>query len=118
MSTATTQTDIRSQADIITLVDLFCHKLSGDELLAPLYNAVAQIHWPNHLTGMYHFWNGVVFGKTSGHSEPLPHHLALPAVGPHFQRCLNLFQSTVEENFAGEKAEKVRAQSLTLTAFC
>jgi len=116
MSPLPTPVDIRSEADVITLVNSFCHKLSNDDLLAPLYNAVAQIHWPYHLTSMYHFWNGVVFGKNTGSGQPLPPHLALPIVGPHFQRCLSLFQTTIEENFAGEKAEKVRAQSMMLTA--
>ena len=110
MTPATTPADIRCQADIITLVNSFCYKLSNDELLAPLYNAAAQIHWPHHLTSMYHFWGGVVFGPAKDPGHPLPPHLALPPAGPHLQRCLSLLQTTVAENFAGEKAEQIQTR--------
>ncbi|KAA9327696.1 group III truncated hemoglobin [Hymenobacter busanensis] len=112
--TASPRPDIAHEADIQTLVDRFYDKVNQDELLGPIFNAVAAVHWPAHLLTMYDFWSSVLFGTSRYKGRPFPKHLALPINGPHFQRWLQLFYATVDENFAGPKAEEAKAKALNI----
>ena len=110
----TYQSDIASEADIQLLVDGFYTKVVEDALLGPVFNDVAHVDWPRHLPVMYDFWSSLLLGTTRYHGRPFPRHLPLPIAAAHFQRWLALFEATVNELFAGPKAEeaKVRARSI------
>ncbi|TGD79763.1 group III truncated hemoglobin [Hymenobacter wooponensis] len=102
----TALSDIQTEADIKRLVDTFYDKVNADELLSPIFNTVAQVHWEAHLPNMYDFWSSVLLGTTRYRGRPFPKHLGLPVALPHFERWLGLFTSTVRENFAGAKADE------------
>ena len=106
--------DIASEADVQLLVDTFYAKVNHDALLDPVFNGFAQVDWPTHLPKMYDFWSSLLLGTTRYHGRPFPKHLPLPIAAAHFQRWLALFEATVQELFAGPKAEeaKVRARSI------
>jgi hemoglobin len=106
--------DITEEVDIQTLVDNFYDKVNQDELLGPVFNAIAQVYWPQHLLTMYDFWSSVLFGTMRYKGRPFPKHLGLPIDGPHFQRWLKLFFDTVQENFAGPKAEEAKVKALNI----
>jgi|GEM_PF-2962998 len=108
MKTTVTLSDIRTEGDIKTLVDALCHKATNDTLLGPRYGAAARIHWPHYLTSQYRYWSSTLLGKQVEAGEPLPEQLALPTSGPHIAHWLRLFSSTVEECFAGSKAEEAK----------
>ena len=107
---ATTLPDIRTEGDIKTLVDSFCQKVRDDEVLAPVFNAVARIHWPYYLTSMYQFWSSTLLTHAPAHGEAVPKNLVFPTTGPHAQRWSKLFQRTVTDHFAGLKAEEAKAK--------
>lgn len=107
--------DIRTEGDIKTLVDSFCQKLNEDEVLAPIFSAVARIHWPHHLTSMYQFWSSTLLSQKSGKGSAIPKHLVFPVTGPHVQRWVNLFQGTVADHFSGSKAEEAKTKVLSMT---
>jgi hemoglobin len=96
--------DIQTEEDIKRLVDTFYDKVNADELLGPVFNTVAQVHWPAHLPTMYDFWSSLLLGTTRYKGRPFPKHLTLPVALPHFERWLALFTGTVRENFAGNSA--------------
>ncbi|OGX86751.1 sec-independent protein translocase TatC [Hymenobacter lapidarius] len=106
--------DIASEADIRLLVDGFYAKVGQDALLGPVFNDFAHVDWPRHLPVMVDFWSSLLLGTTRYHGRPFPKHLPLPIAAAHFQRWLALFEATVDELFAGPKAEeaKVRARSI------
>lgn len=108
--------DIRTEGDVKLLVDCFCQKVNQDALLAPIFGAVAAVYWPNHLTSLYDYWSSILFGRTDRTGQPIPQQLAMPARGPYQRQWIGLFSKTVEENFAGVKAEeaKVRAQTIAV----
>ena len=107
--------DIRTEGDIKTLVDCFCQKLHDDEVLAPVFNAVARIHWPYYLTSMYQFWSSTLLKRVPVNGEAVPKNLVFPASGPHAQRWTSLFEGVVTDHFAGLKAEEAKAKMLGLT---
>ncbi|GAA3998251.1 hypothetical protein GCM10022408_06270 [Hymenobacter fastidiosus] len=108
MKTSATLADIKTEGDIKTLVDALCHKATNDTLLGPRYGAAARIHWPQYLTSQYRYWSTTLLGKQLEEGEPVPALLALPTSGPHIDHWLSLFFSTVEECFAGSKAEEAK----------
>ncbi|UYZ57996.1 group III truncated hemoglobin [Hymenobacter latericus] len=109
-------TDITREADVKTLVDCFCEKVDHDEVLSPVYNAVARVHWPHHLFSMYDFWSSRLLGPqpAPAAAEAPTQEAGLSFAGPHSGRWLNLFNATVQEHFAGPKAEQAIATARTI----
>lgn len=103
--------DIACEADIQTLVDRFYAKVNQDNLLSPVFNQVAAVHWSTHLPTMYDFWSSVLLGTARYKGRPFPKHMPLPIDAQHFQRWLELFYQTVNENFAGPKAEEAKLKA-------
>ena len=103
--------DITDREDIELLVNLFYSKVKEDKLLAPQFQ---HVDWPKHLPMLYNFWSSMLLGDQSYQGNPFQKHLALSISAPHFERWLKLFDQTVDEHFAGLKAEeaKRRAQSI------
>ncbi|WP_303309971.1 group III truncated hemoglobin [Hymenobacter sp. BT730] len=97
--------DITTEADIRLLVDRFYDKVNADELLSPIFNEVAQVHWEQHLPTMYDFWSGLLLNTGRYRGRPFPKHLVLPVDGQHFHRWLTLFTETVAAHFAGPVAD-------------
>lgn len=96
--------DIINKDDITKLVNSFYEKVKKDELLASFFS---HINWPNHLPAMYDFWASLLLGERSYMGAPFPKHLSLGLEAKHFDRWLQLFYQTVNENFNGEKADEV-----------
>lgn len=103
--------DINTRTDIEKLVNDFYGKVQNDQLLGPVFS---HVDWPHHLPIMYNFWSSILLGDQSYRGNPLQKHLPLPIEGKHFDQWLKLFTETVNENFAGDKAEevKIRAESI------
>ena len=103
--------DIRNIEDIILLVDRFYEKVNVDNLLAPVFNEFAKVNWDEHLPVMYSFWSAVLFETNTYKGQPLTSHLELPISTEHFNRWLELFKKTVDENFSGKTAEEAKEKA-------
>jgi hemoglobin len=78
--------------------------------LKDVFNNVIQDRWPAHLEKMYRFWQTVLLDEHTYHGSPFLPHAKLPVGIEHFNQWLNLFYETVDENFEGEKAERMKWQ--------
>lgn len=103
--------DIESRSDIELLVNQFYNKVNQDILLAPVFS---HVDWPAHLPIMYNFWSSMLLGDLSYQGNPFQKHIHLAINSTHFNQWLALFTETVDENFAGFKANEIksRAQSI------
>lgn len=101
-------TDILTLEDIKKLVDVFYGKVKQDDLLAPIFNERIQDRWPQHLEKMYAFWQTVLLHQQAYHGSPFPPHAQLPINRSHFERWMQLFTSTVDSLFTGEKANEAK----------
>ncbi|SHL18068.1 group III truncated hemoglobin [Hymenobacter psychrotolerans] len=106
--------DIQSEADIKLLVDTFYQKVNEDALLNPIFNGFAHVDWGRHLPIMYDFWSSILLGSSRYHGRPFPKHMPLPIDATHFQRWLELFEATIDELFAGPKAEEAKVRALNI----
>jgi hemoglobin len=110
--------DIVSRNDIELLVNAFYGKVKTDPLIGYIFNDVTKVNWEKHLPVMYDFWDNAIF-YTGGYSgNPLKTHQQLHALchlnKQHFDRWTELFTSTVDELYEGDKAglAKQRARSI------
>lgn len=106
--------DIETAEDVKTLVDRFYDKVNLDDLLAPIFNDVAKVDWEAHKPQLYRFWETLLLGSGTYHGAPFPKHAVLPVEQAHFERWLTLFVKTVNENFAGAKAEEAKGRALSI----
>lgn len=105
--------DLTSRADIELLVNTFYDKVRGDDLLGFIFTDLARTDWTTHLPKMYAFWETVLFRSGGYTGNPIAAHarfLPLTQLGrPQFDRWLTLFRATVDELFAGDKAEHIKS---------
>ncbi|AHM62428.1 globin [Flammeovirgaceae bacterium 311] len=108
--------DITTPEDIREIVNTFYEKVQADPLLGPVFNEVATVDWDSHLPIMYTFWENLLLGTARYSGRPFPKHAPLPISPDHFMQWINLFESTVNKLFEGEKAEeaKGRARAIAL----
>ncbi|MEO9477421.1 MAG: group III truncated hemoglobin [Cyclobacteriaceae bacterium] len=94
--------------DIKLLVDHFYGKVKSDAVLAPIFNERIGDQWPAHMEKMYRFWQTVLLGKHTYLGSPFTPHATLPINETHFTRWLTLFCETMDEHFAGAKADEAK----------
>ncbi len=94
--------------DVKLLVDTFYQRIQADALLGPVFNEVIQDSWGAHLEKMYRFWQTVLLGEHTYFGTPFPPHAKLPVGHEHFAAWMALFTKTVDELFAGEKADEAK----------
>lgn len=105
--------DITNKEDIQLIVDNFYDKVKQDELLAPIF-ASRITDWQPHLETMYRFWNAALFGVREYVGNPYAKHKPLPIDGPHFDRWINLFYTTMDEHFAGPVADDAKSKAMIM----
>ena len=97
--------DIENINDIQLLVDGFYSKIRNDEQLGSIFNGIIKNRWPEHLEKMYRFWQTILLDDQTYFGSPFVPHAKMPVDKSHFEQWIKLFSETVDENFAGEKAE-------------
>jgi hemoglobin len=95
-------------------VDRFYGKVRYDALLGPIFNDVAKVDWPSHMATLYSFWETMLLGAGSYRGNAFAKHAVLPVEKAHFDRWLELFLETVDESFAGAKAEEAKGRALSM----
>lgn len=100
--------DIEDINDIKKMVDIFYGKVRKDSLIGPIFNDRIQNHWPEHLTKLYAFWQGILLGEQTYTGFPFPPHAQLPINKEHFDRWLTLFTETVDTLFSGPVASEAK----------
>lgn len=102
------KSDILKIDDVKLLVDAFYTKVREDDLLAKIFNDKIQDRWPLHLEKMYKFWQTVLLDEHTYYGSPFVPHARLPVEKEHFDRWIDLFYATVDENFSGEIAKEAK----------
>ena len=102
--------DIKDITDIQLLVNTFYSKIREDQLLKDIFNNKIENRWPEHLQKMYSFWQTVLLEEHTYYGSPFLPHAKLPVDLVHFEKWLSLFNTTVDNLFEGERAEKAKWQ--------
>jgi hemoglobin len=110
--------DIQHQTDLYLLVDEFYKKLLSDDTISYVFTDVVKIKIEEHLPILVTFWSQVILG-TGGYANNLTQiHLDIDAKShltpALFKVWIGHFNATVDKNFEGENAEKIKTQALNL----
>lgn len=84
------------EAMIARLVDGFYERVRADPLLGPVFDQRID-DWGPHLEQMKLFWSSVALMSGAYHGRPMPKHLPLPVDAYHFDRWLELFETTARD---------------------
>jgi hemoglobin len=101
--------DIENRADCERLVRAFYARAFEDPLIGWLFTDVAKLDLEAHVPRITSFWETVLLGARSYAGGAFrPHaelHMKAELRAAHFERWLVLWKATVDELFAGERAE-------------
>lgn len=92
-----------TDAAIRRLVTTFYGRARQDELIGPIFNA-AVADWDDHIGKIADFWSSMLLKTDRYNGRPMRPHLLLGLRGDHFDRWLQLFETTAHELFAPELA--------------
>lgn len=108
-------TDILNESDIKWLVDEFYKKVIVDPAIGFIFNDVVKLSWEKHIPVMYSFWSSLLLGTSTYTGNPMVKHMELDKkvalTKVHFDRWLNLWDVTVNENFKGVNADEARTRA-------
>ena len=111
--------DISGEQDVQLLVRTFYDKVLQDPMLGPLFKYVLDNHWQEHLQLMDRFWMNILFYSGKFDGNPLKTHKEIHHFSrlnaAHFMQWLQLFNSTIEELFEGEKAEQAKERAFAIS---
>jgi hemoglobin len=114
------KTDIKNRADIEKLVNAFYDKIKTDPEISYFFNDVAKVNWENHLPKMYDFFENILLSSGNYDGNPMIAHEELHKKSEvsreHFQHWNILFDKTVDELFAGVKAEEIKQRATNIAA--
>ncbi len=108
-------TDILSESDIKLLVDEFYKKVVVDPVIGFIFNDVVKLSWEKHIPVMYAFWSSFLLGTNTYTGNPMSKHIELDKkvalTKIHFDRWLELWEGTVNENFKGVNADEAKTRA-------
>jgi hemoglobin len=81
------------EAMISALVTTFYAQVRKDPLIGPVFEAKID-DWSHHLEKLCAFWSSVVLMSGRYHGQPMQTHMSLPIESEHFDRWLEIFETT------------------------
>jgi hemoglobin len=107
--------DIETREDCERLVRAFYERALVDPIIGFLFVDVAHLDLEAHVPAITDFWETMLLGAQSyGGGAFAPHarlHAKVPLRSGHFERWLVLWRASVDERFAGERAELAKAHA-------
>lgn len=103
--------DIKSKKDIEEMINSFYDKVVKDEIIGAFFG---HVNFEKHLPKMYHFWSFVLLGEAGYTTDVTKVHMNMRIKKEHFDQWISLFNATVDEMFAGEKAEMAKQRAFLM----
>jgi hemoglobin len=113
-------TDIESRADCERLVRAFYGRALTDPIIGWIFVDIAKLDVEAHVPRIASFWETVLLGSHSYAGSAFAPHAALNARvrlrAGHFDRWVALWRRTVDELFAGERAELAKVHAVRVAS--
>lgn len=111
-------TDITTRQDLELLMGQFYTSLLEDPEIRPIFTEIAKIDLTTHLPIIVDFWEQALFGKGTYRNNTLAIHQQLnqkaQLTTQNFKTWLSCFDTTVDANFKGPMAEKIKTRALSI----
>lgn len=107
--------EINNRDDVFLLVSTFYNKIKKDDFIGPIFlKAIPNDEWDSHLEKLTDFWETNLFFAKKYKGNPMKVHQKLDIENEyviaqkHFGKWLELWISTLDELFYGDKAIKAK----------
>ncbi len=104
--------DLDSPEHIRNFVRSFYGRLLDDPVMAPVFLDVAEVDLDEHLPIIEQYWRKMLLGEQDYQRHTMARHRAVhhkaPLRGEHFERWLQYFLQTVDENYRGPYADRAK----------
>lgn len=104
--------DIGTKQDIELLIQNFYGRLLAIEDMKPVF---AGLDFEKHVPRIVHFWSFVLLDEPGYTTNVFEKHLHLPIQPHQFDTWLQTFTGTVDDLFAGEKADLAKQRATVLS---
>jgi hemoglobin len=113
-----TYVDIETREDCERLVRAFYGRALEDAVIGFIFTDIARLDFEEHVPVVTAFWETLLLGAQSYDRGAFHPHAALHARVElregHFERWLSIWYGTVDELFAGPRAELAKAHAFRL----
>lgn len=110
--------DISNRDDLEMLMAEFYNKLLDDPTIGYIFTDVAKIDLATHLPHIVDFWDQSLFNSAVYRNNVLQVHMDLDnqenLTSKHFETWYSHFEQTIDEHFAGPKAETAKTRALSI----
>ena len=104
--------EITTRQDVFDLVERFYTRVREDEIIGPIFRDQENFSWDTHIPVMVNFWSNILLDDASYQGNPMLKHIELnrktPLTQLHFQRWKELFFSTLDELFIGDRVNEAK----------
>ena len=108
----TLKPEITTRQDISDLVERFYTRVREDEIIGPIFRDQENFSWDTHIPVMVNFWSSILLDDASYKGNPMLKHIELnrrtPLTQLHFRRWKELFFSTLDELFIGDRVNEAK----------
>lgn len=112
------KTDIETPADIDRLIEAFYTHVLADPIIGFFFTDIAHIDLQKHLPVISAFWKLQLLGKIGYKGQTFAAHKTIheraALTEDHFHRWLFLFENTIDELFAGSRADTAKQRAKTI----
>ncbi len=116
-----TKRDIESKEDVLNLVTSFYEKAVPDTVIGHFFTKVVQLDFEKHIPKIADFWTGLLLGIGNYKGNVMEVHVKLNKLEPmqsqHFERWVELWTLTIDELFAGPKADEAKQRGASVAQF-
>ena len=111
---------LESREDVSFLVNAFYAKVRKDALIGPIFNSQIK-DWEHHLSHLTDFWETNLLGVRRFKGNPMQAHVDVDRKSDgvitqdYFGRWLHLWFATMDENFEGEGAMRLKSAARNMS---
>ncbi len=111
--------DIKTRDDIHLVISQFYTKILNDEIIKHFFEELIQHQkLEHHLEVIVDFWEDIILNTVKYGRNTMKPHLNLnkqkPFSAQHFDTWIGHFNTTIDSNFKGEKAELAKTRALSI----
>lgn len=110
--------DIENRGDLESLINAFYDRVKADEVIGHIFHKIIGEDWSHHLPIMYQFWETVMFAKPGYSGNPVRKHVEVDQrvelKKEHYEKWLELWRATVDDMFAGPRAEEIKQRAVMM----
>lgn len=115
-----TKKDITNAVDIKYIMKKFYEKLLADKTMSPFFSEATHVkdHLEEHLDILTTFWQQSLF-QSGGYFNNMFEihknvHEKMPFTTQHYELWLKYFFESIDDNYAGDNAERMKNQAISM----